>query len=113
MAKSANKAPRNPACFCFISSLTVSFASINMLESSNDFIILIISFIYLIEINKINPFPVLTVLFPLIFLSNFFIAFEGKLLINPDKYSLAKEIAIIVNDLFAKLPYPEPKDPPD
>ena len=28
------------------------------------------SFIYLFKINKVNPFPALTALFPLIFLSN-------------------------------------------
>ena len=75
--------------------------------------ILIITFIYLIEINKVNYFPALTALFSLTFLSNLFIAFEAKLLINRNKQSLAKKIAIFVNDLFAKLPHPEPKDPPD
>ena len=43
--------------------------------------------------NKVNPFPVLTAPFPLIFLSNLFIAFEAKLLTNPGKLSLAKGIA--------------------
>ena len=47
-------------------------------------------FIASIEINKINRFPVLTGPFPLIFLSNLFIASEAKLLINPGKLSLAK-----------------------
>ena len=75
--------------------------------------ILITTFIYLIEINKLNSFPALTALSPLTFLSNLFIAFQAKLLINPNKQSLAKKIAISVNYLFAKLPYPEPKDPPD
>ena len=75
--------------------------------------ILIITFIYLTEINKVNSFPALTALFPLTFLSNLFIAFEARLLIDPNKQILAKKIAIFLNDLFAKLPYPEPKDPPD
>ena len=52
--------------------------------------ILLISFISSIEINKINHFPVLTAPFPLIFLSNLFIASEAKLLIDPGKLSLAK-----------------------
>ena len=43
-----------------------------------------------------NPFPVLTDLFPLIFLSNLFIAFEIKLLTNLCKLSLAKGIATFV-----------------
>ena len=55
--------------------------------------ILLISFISSIEINKINRFPVLTAPFPLIFLSNLFIASEAKLLINPGKLSLAKGMA--------------------
>ena len=32
----------------------------------------------LIQINKVDPFLALTALFPLIFLSNLFIAFEAK-----------------------------------
>ena len=32
--------------------------------------------------NKVNPFPALTALFPLIFISNLFIAFEVRLLTN-------------------------------
>ena len=55
--------------------------------------ILIISFISSFEIKKVNPFPAITAPFPLIFLSNLFIAFEAKLLTNPDKSSLAKGIA--------------------
>ena len=42
--------------------------------------------------NKVNPFPVLTAPFQLIFLSNLFIAFEDKLLTNPGKISLAKGV---------------------
>ena len=97
-AKGANKVPRNlPSCF-FISSFTVSVTpSMNTPESSNDFIILIISFISLFEINKVNPFPALTAPFPLIFLSNLFIALEVQLLTNPGKLSLANGIATFVS----------------
>ena len=52
----------------------------NTPKSSNGFMILIISFISLIEINKVNPFPPVTVPFPHVFLSNLFIAFEVKLI---------------------------------
>ena len=112
--KGANKAPRNsPSCF-FISCFTVLVPpSINTPEFSYDFIILLISFISSFEINKVNPFPVLTVPFPLIFLSNVFIAFEVKLLTNPGKLSLAKRMAIFVSPFFPKLLIQEPKDPPD
>ena len=92
--KSANKAQKNPASRFFISSFTVSVTlSINTPESSNDFIIFIISFISSFEVNKVNPFP-------LIFLSNLVIALEVKLLTNPGKLSLAKGIAIFVSALF-------------
>ena len=68
-AKVANKARRNqPSCFitsCFTASVT---SSINTRESSNDFMILIISFISSFEINKVNPSSALTVPFPLVFL---------------------------------------------
>ena len=40
--------------------------------------------------NKVNPFPALIAPFPLIFLSNLFVAFEAKLLTNPGKLSLGK-----------------------
>ena len=99
-AKGANKAPRNPPSF-FISFFTVSVTpSSNTMESSNGFIIFIVSFISLIEINKVNPFPSLTTHFPLIFLSNVFIALEVKLLINPGKLSLAKGIATFASAFF-------------
>ena len=62
--------------------------------------ILIISFIPPFEINKVNPFPALSFPFPLIFLSGLFIAFEAKLLTNPGKLSLAKEIVLFVSVLF-------------
>ena len=75
--------------------------------------ILLTSFISSFEINKVNPFPTGTAFFPLIFLSNLFIALEVKLLTNPGKSSLVKGIAIFVSDFFPKLPRQEPKDPPD
>ena len=114
-AKDANKAPRNPSSCCFfISSVTVSVTpSVNTPESSNDFIILIIPFISSFEINKVNPFPALKTPFPLIFLSNLFIAFEVKLLTNPGKLSQTKGITIFVSSSFPKLANQEPKDPPD
>ena len=52
------------------------------------------------EINKVNPFSALTAPFPLIFLSNSFVAFEVKLLTNPGKLSLAKGIATFVSAFF-------------
>ena len=112
--KGAKKARRNlPSCF-FISCFTVSVTpSIGTPESSNDFVILILSFISLFEINKVNPFPALTAPFPHIFLSNLFIAFEVKLLTNPDKLSLANGLAIFVSAFFPKLPSQKPKESPD
>ena len=74
-------------------------ASINTPESSNDFMILI-SFTSSFEINETKLFPALTAPFPLIFGSNFFIAFEAKLLTNPGKFSLAKAIARSVSAFF-------------
>ena len=98
----------------FISWFTVSVTpSINIPEFSNKLIILIISFISSFEINKANLFPALTVPFPLIFLSNLFIAIEVKLLTNPGKLPLAKGIAIFVSAFFPKLRNEKPKDPPD
>ena len=44
--------------------------------------IFIISFIFSVEINNVNLFPAFAAPFPLIFLSNLFIAFEAKLLSN-------------------------------
>ena len=88
-------------------------SSINTPQSSNDFMILIISFIFSLEIKKVNPFPALTAPLPLIFFSNLFIAFEGKLLTYPSKLCLAKEIAIFSGAFFPKLPNQEPKDPPN
>ena len=42
--------------------------------------------------NKVNPLPALTAPFPLIFLSNLFIAFEVILLTNRGKSSSAKRL---------------------
>ena len=76
-AKGLNKARRNPpSCFFFISCFTVSVApSINTLESSKDFITLMISIISSFEINNVSSLPALTASFRLAFLSNLFIAF--------------------------------------
>ena len=75
--------------------------------------ILIISFILSFKINKVNPFPALTAPFPLIFISNLFIAFEVKLFTNPGKLSLAKGIKTFISAFFPKLSYQETKDPHD
>ena len=84
-----------------------------MPQSSNDFTILIISFISSFGVNKVNPFSAQTALFPLIFLSNLFTAFEVKLLTNQGKLSLAKGIPMFANTFFSKFSKQEPKDPPD
>ena len=75
-------------------------------------------FIYLFEIDKVNPIAARTAPFPLIcFFSNLFIAFEAKLLTNnPHKISLAKGIATFVCLLVLFSPNyqtKEPKDLPD
>ena len=64
----------------------------NTPESSNGFIILLISFNFSFQVNKVNPFPAVRTPFLLIFLSNLFIAFEVKLLPNPGRLYLAKRI---------------------
>ena len=85
----------------FISCFTVSVTPlINTLESSNDFVILTILFIFSFEINKVSPFPTLTAPSPLIFLSNLFILFEANLVTNPGKLSLAKGIARSATTFF-------------
>ena len=61
---------------------------------------LLISFMSSFEINKINPLPSLTDIFPHFILSNLFIAFEAKLLTNPGKLSVAKAIATFVSAFF-------------
>ena len=76
--------------------------SLNTPESSTDFMILIISFPSSFEINKTKLFPVLTAPFPLIVVSNIFIAFEAKLLTNPRKFPLAKGIAKSVSAFFLR-----------
>ena len=79
--------------FFFISCFIVSvIPSTNTSKSSNDIMILIILFISSFKINKVNP--ALAAPFPLIFLSNLFIAFEVKLLTNPGELSLGKGTAI-------------------
>ena len=114
MAKGANKASRNPPSYLSISCFTVSLTPlINTPKYSNDFVVLIISFISSFEINKVSPFPALTVSFSLLFLPNLFISFEAKLLTNLDKLFLAKQIAIFVSVFFPKLANQEPKDSPD
>ena len=87
MAESANKVSRNsPAC-SYILHFAVSVGqSINPPESPNDFTILIKSFISSFEINKVNPFPVLSARFPFIFFSNLFTAFKIELFVNPGKF---------------------------
>ena len=113
-AESTNKTPRNPPSCFFISCFSVSGTpSINTPESSNDFIILIISFISSFKINKVTHLASLAAPFLLIFLSNLFIALEVKLLTNLGKLSLAKRIATFISVLFPKLANQEPKDPPD
>ena len=49
------------------------------------------------EINKVNPFPALTVPFPFIFL---FIALEVKSLNNPGKLSPSKGIVTFASAFF-------------
>ena len=46
--------------------------------------------------NNLYPLPALTDLFPLIVLSNLFIAFEVIFFNNPGKLSLAKGIATFI-----------------
>ena len=75
--------------------------------------ILIISLISSVEVNKVNPFFDLTAPFPLIFPSNVFIEFEVKLLAYPSKLSLSEGIATFVSALFPKFFNREAKNPPD
>ena len=55
----------------------------------------------------------MTAHFPLICLSNLFVALEAKLLTNSGKLSLAKEIARFFSTFFPKLPNQEQKNPTD
>ena len=82
----------------FIVSVT---PSINTHEPSNNFMISIASFTSSIWSHSF---------FSTFFLSNLFIAFEVKLLTNPSKLSLAKEISIFVSAFFPKLPNKDLKD---
>ena len=107
LKKGANKGPRNYLSGFFIWSFNVlATPSINTSKFPSDFMILIRSFISSFKINKGNP----TALFLLIF-SFKLIAFEAKLLTNPDKLSLVKGVAIFVSAFFPKLPNQEPEDP--
>ena len=83
---------------------------INTFEPSNRLTILIILFISSFKINTANLFPALTVLVPLIFLSNLFIALEIKFVTNRGKLSVAKGIAIFASAFFPKLASRESKD---
>ena len=115
-AKGAKKAPRNLLSCLFVPYFTVLVTpSINTPtpKYSNDFMILTISFISTVEINKVNLFPAQTAPFPLIFLLNLFIAFEFKLLTNLSKLFLPKVIATFVSTFLPKFDHQEPKDPPD
>ena len=77
---------------------------INTPGSSIESMILIISFISSFETKKVDRFPALTAPFPLVFHSALFLAFEVKLLNNPDKLTLTKGIATFVSAFFPKLP---------
>ena len=62
--------------------------SINTIESSNDFVIWMTSFIFSLKMNKVNPFPAP---FLPIFLSNLYLAFEAKWLTIRVRYLSLKE----------------------
>ena len=77
VAKDANKAPGNSLSCFFILCFTGSVAqSINTPKSSNDFMILIISFISSFEIHKVNLSPALTAPFLLCFNLVFYFIFN-------------------------------------
>ena len=63
--------------------------------------------------NEINTFRAPTVLFPLIFLANLFIAFDAKLLTNRGNLSLCKRKATFVSAFSPTLTNQESKDPLD
>ena len=73
---------------CFIDSVV---PSINRPDFSSGSLILIILFKSSFEINKVNPFPALTVPSPLIFLSNLSNTKEFALVANLGKTFLAKK----------------------
>ena len=83
-----------------------------LLEFSKYFMILIISLISSLEINKIKYVSALTAHVPLI-CQIYLLQFEAKLLTNSGKLSLAKGIAIFVSDFIPKLPNQEPREPSD
>ena len=85
--------------------------SIDPFESSSESMISIIPFISSFEINKVNNLSYLTTLFPLIYLSDLFIAFEAKLHTNSGKLSIAKGIAKFVSAFSPELINQEPKNP--
>ena len=93
----------------FISYFTVSvIPSLNTFQFSNDFMVLIISFISSFEINKSCSDSS----FSTIFLSNLFIAFEVKFLLNLDKLSrlnVARGAATFVSVFLAQSPNQESK----
>ena len=53
--------------------------------------------------NKVNSFPALTALFPLVLRLNLFTAFEATLLTNLGNLSLAKRIARSVTTILPNL----------
>ena len=102
VAKDANKVPRNPpSClFYFMFYCFTVTPSTNTPKFSQSFMILIISFICSFQTNKVNPFSTLTTPSRLVFLSNLFIALEVKLLTDPSKLFIAKEIATFVSTFY-------------
>ena len=93
-----------------MSYITVSVTPlINQISSSNDFMVLIISFISSFDMNKVNHFPAITGSFPLIFILNSFIEFKAKLLTSSSNLSLAKRIARSASIFSPKLPKILPK----
>ena len=102
VAKDANKAPRNSSSclFYFMFYCFTVTPSTNTPKFSQSFMILIISFICSFQTNKVNPFSTLTTPSRLVFLSNLFIALEVKLLTDPSKLFIAKEIATFVSTFY-------------
>ena len=67
--------------------------------------------------QKVYPVHAIRAPFPLILLSNVFIAFEAafeaKLLTNPDRLFFAKAIEKFVTTFLPNLPKQKPRSPPD